>query len=461
MWTAHVLKFFGLAKALKVERLREPGDYMDIESLPEALPEGITDSEYVIATYYVCASPRYNVYKIAPALAVEQSTGTWVAVPGETEEVRRKHVAKVIGVYEIPHYEFELPDVTERNYIVQIAFPWVNFGPQFPMLLTTVAGNISMGGKIKLMDLKFPKTFTSLFKGAKFGVSGIRKMLNVPQRPLLNNMIKPCTGFPAKVGAELFYEVARGGADIIKDDELLANAPFNTLEERVPLYMEAADRAEEETGEKTLYTVNVTDSVPKVLENADKVIELGVNAIMINYLTAGISVLQALAEDPSITVPVLAHMDFAGALYESPYSGVASPIVLGKLPRMAGADIIVFPAPYGKAPYLKERYIQTAKTMTYPFNGLNPVFPMPSGGIAQPMVEEIIRDLGYDIIIGAGGAIHAHPMGPAAGAKAFRQAIDAVMSGESIEEAAEDHEELAQSITASLKAIKQMRDLMG
>lgn len=434
---------------------------MDIESLPEALPEGIDDTHSVIATYYVCAPPRYNVYKIAPAIAVEQSTGTWVAVPGETEEVRRTHVAKVTGIYEIPHYEFELPHVEERNYIVQIAFPVVNFGSQIPMLLTTVAGNISMGGKIKLMDLKFPRTYTEGFKGAKFGIEGVRNILNIPERPLVNNMIKPCTGFPPKVGAKLFYEVARGGADIIKDDELLADASFNTVEERVPLYMEAADRAEEETGEKTLFAVNVTDRIPKVLENADKAIELGTNCIMINYLTAGISVLRALAEDPSITVPILAHMDFAGTMYESHYSGIASPLILGKLPRLAGADIIVFPAPYGKAPYLKERYIQTAKTMTYPFHDIAPVFPMPSGGIAQPMVDEIIADLGYNVVIGAGGAIHAHPMGPAAGAKAFRQAIDAVMSGRSLEEAAEEYEELAQSIEASLKAIKEMRDLMG
>jgi 2,3-diketo-5-methylthiopentyl-1-phosphate enolase len=434
---------------------------MNVESLPEALPEGVDDEAYVIATYYVCASPRYNVYKIAPAIAVEQSTGTWVAVPGETEDVRRTHVAKVVGIYEIPHYEFELPDVTERNYLVQIAFPWVNFGAQIPMMLTTVVGNLSMGGKIKLMDLKFPKSFTKGFKGAKFGIKGIRDLLQVPERPLLNNMIKPCTGYPPQAGKDLFFEAARGGADIIKDDELLADAPFNTLEERIPLYMEAADKAEEEKGEKTLYAVNVTDRIPKVLENAEKAIELGTNCIMINYLTAGISVLRALAEDPSITVPILTHMDFAGALYESPFSGVASPLVLGKLPRLAGADIIVFPAPYGKAPYLKERYIQTAKTMTYPFHSITPVFPMPSGGIAQPMVDELMNDLGYDIVIGAGGAIHAHPMGPAAGSRAFRQAIDAVMEGRPIDEAAEDHEELARSIEASLKAIKEMRDLMG
>ena len=40
-------------------------------------------------------------------------------------------------------------------------------------------------------------------------------------------------------------------------------------------------------------------------------------------------------------------------------------------------------------------------------------------------VHAIYRDLGPDSIMGAGGAIHGHPMGPVAGARAMRQAIDA------------------------------------
>ncbi len=414
------------------------------EAEPRALPEGIDYGDQIVATYYAQVPRDMIMYYMAPFLAVEQSTGTWTPVPGETPEVRAKHVAKVIGIYEVPQYEFEVPkEVEERTYIVQIAFPYRNIESQIPMLLTAVVGNISMGGKIKLLDIYLPKIYTDGFKGPKFGIEGVQDLLGVKDRPLINNMTKPCTGYPCEVGAKLFYEVALGGCDVIKDDELIADMSFNRVEDRVRAYMELEKKVYEETGEHTLYTVNVSDSVPKMFETAKRAVDAGANAIMVNYLAVGLPALQALAEDPEINVPILAHMDCAGALYESHYSGISSHLVLAKLPRLAGADIIVFPAPYGKAPYLKDRYLVTADTMTYPMHNIKPSMPMPSGGITPQMVPTCVADLGKDIMIGSGGGIHAHPMGPTAGARAFRQAIDATMQNVSLEEYAKDHKELA------------------
>lgn len=415
----------------------------DVASLPIALPEGVDENEYVIGTYLVSYPKAIPVPKLAPALAIEQSTGTWVPVPGETPEVRRKHVAKVIGIYEIPDYEWMVPpEVEYRHYVLQIAFPVINFGSQIPMLLTTVVGNISMAGRLKLLDLRFPRAYVEGFQGPKFGIQGIRDLLGVYDRPLLNNMIKPCTGYPPEVGAELFRAAALGGCDIIKDDELLANPSFNEVQARVKLYMEVERQVYEETGEHTLYTVNVTDEVPKVFENARRAVELGCNAIMVNYLATGFPVLRALAEDPAINVPILAHMDVAGALYASEWHGVSSHLILGKLPRLAGADIVVFPAPYGKAPVLPEKFQRVAQNLTFPFYHIRPTFPMPSGGITPKMVPQVIKDLGPDIVIGSGGGIHAHPWGPVAGARAFRQAIQATMEGRPLEDAAKEYPEL-------------------
>jgi len=417
---------------------------MDYEAQPRALPEGVDYGDHVVATYYASVPREMIMYYVAPFLAVEQSTGTWTPVPGETPEVRSKHVAKVIGIYEAPFYEYEVPrGVEERTYIVQIAFPYRNIENQIPMLLTAVLGNISMGGPIKLLDIHFPKVFTDGFVGPQFGIQGVRDILGVQDRPLLNNMIKPCTGYSCEVGERLFYEAALGGCDVIKDDELIADMSFNRVEDRVKAYMAMEKRVFEETGEHTLYTVNVSDNIPKMFETARRAVAAGANAIMVNYLAVGFPALQALAEDPEVNVPILAHMDCAGAWYESPVSGVASHLVLGKLPRLAGADIIVFPAPYGKAPYLKDRFVYTADVMHYPLHNLKPSMPMPSGGITQSMVATCIADLGRDIMIGSGGGIHAHPMGPTAGAKAFRQAIDAAMQGIPVEEYARDHQELA------------------
>jgi len=434
----------------------------DVLSMPIALPEGIDHDEYIIGTYLACFPKDIPIPFAAQLLAIEQSTGTWVPVPGETPEVRHKHVAKVIGVYEVPDYEFSVPSSVEtRNYIIQIAYPEVNIGEQIPMLLTTVVGNISMAGQIKLVDVYFPEKYVAGFQGPKFGIPGVREILGVHDRPLLNNMIKPCTGYTPEVGVRLFREAALGGCDNIKDDELLADASFNAVEKRVKLYMEAERQVYEETGEHTLYTVNISDKVPKVFENAKRAVELGCNAIMVNYLAVGFPVLQALAEDPEINVPILGHMDVAGAMYMSPYHGISSHIVLGKLLRLAGADLAVIPAPYGKASVIEDKFLNVWRNMTFPMYQLKPVFPLPGGGITPAMVPKIVKDLGKDVVVAAGGAIHAHPQGPAAGAKAFRQAIDATMQGISLEEAAKEHPELAMAIGTWVEPFKAIKGEKG
>lgn len=421
--------------------------FTQYDPIEEALQEGIITEDYIIATYMVVLGSRIDPWFIGRAAACEQSTGTWVPVPANTPELRAKYGAKVIGLYEVPSHEFEIPkDVEERNYIYQIAFPSINQTDQIGLMLTATIGNISLGGKLKLLDLRFPKKWIKNFQGPKFGIQGIRKLLKVPDRPLLNNMIKPCSGWTPETGTQLLFSAALGGCDVVKDDELIADMDYNRVADRVPLMMEAIDKVKSETGEETLYTVNITDKLTKLKENALTVQDSGGNALMLNYLVVGLPALRMLAEDSEIKLPILAHMDFAGAFYESPYSGVSSFLIMGKLARLAGADIVVYPAPYGKAPFLKEKYLAIAKAHRYRMHHLKPTLPMPSGGITPGMVLRVMQDLGNDVMIGSGGGIHAHPDGPVAGAKAFRQAIDIgkidlMEASEDFEDYVEEHAE--------------------
>lgn len=412
---------------------------------PIALPEGIDMENHVIATYWLKGDKSYDANIIGQILAIEQTTGTWVPVPGETPEIRACHVAKVIGAYEAPSYEYGLPpEVTERQYILQIAFPAVNIEDQLPMMLTAIIGNISMVPNFKLLDIRFPKATLDQFNGPKFGPDGWWKILGIKKdRPLLNNMIKPCSGYPLEVGAKLFREAALGGCDVIKDDELIANMRYNDAVKRVKAYMKIEKEVYEETGEHTIYTVNVTDRLPRMFDLAKRCVDAGVNGMMVNYLAVGPEAMRALADDPAINVPILAHMDVAGAYFMSPHQGISSPLILGKIPRLCGADSIVLPFSMGgKAMYMHERFMTTARNLTYPMGHLKATMPMPSGGITPANVADIVNAAGRDIMIGSGGGIHAHPMGPKAGARALRQSIDAACKGIKLEEYAKEHEEL-------------------
>lgn len=159
--------------------------------------ESLNLDQFIVATYLMKAQTS-NLLMRAGAIAVEQTTGTWMPVPDETPEVRRKHVGRIIGVYPIPGYEAVMPE-GENSSIIRIAFPWKNIGQQLPELLSTVFGNISMTNNLKLLELEFPPSFTAGFKGPRFGIHGLRKLLHLEKRPPIMAMIKPCTGIPVDV----------------------------------------------------------------------------------------------------------------------------------------------------------------------------------------------------------------------------------------------------------------------
>ncbi|MGI6588672.1 MAG: RuBisCO large subunit C-terminal-like domain-containing protein [Peptococcia bacterium] len=413
--------------------------------------DGIDKEKFMIATYYVQTHRNAEAVKYACALAVEQTTGTWIAVPGETAEVREKHLGRVVGLYEIPAYISEMPEtVKERQYLIRIAFPVLNMGPHFATMLTTILGNVSYMGHLKLMDIELPESYLKQFKGPKFGIQGIRDLLGVQDRPLVNNMIKPCTGLTPKQTAELAYDVALGGVDIIKDDELTADQPYCPLIDRVKEVMKALKAADAEKGETTLYTFNVTGPVATLRDRALRAVEAGANALMVNTWTMGLDAVKMLADDPDINVPILSHPDLQGAMAVSHYSGMSVNLANAKFPRLAGMDMAIILSPYGKFPFTMDAFISNMFAMLTPWKNIKPMMPMPGGGTTQGHIEELIGNFGKDIIIAAGGAVIGHPMGTIAGGKAFRQGIDAVMKGATLREACEDpaNKELKAAIDA-------------
>ncbi len=421
-----------------------------IDNFLSPIPESLAPDEYVVATYLLGAPPDADIHRRAVALALEQTTGTWTQVPFETEAIRRQSSGRVVSIYSVPDFEAAsaVPYDSLRWYLLRIGFPWINFYDNIPLLLSSVIGNISAMVNLKLLDLEFPQTFISQFKGPKFGIQGIRDLLGVQERPLLNNMIKPCTGFKPDVGAEILYEAAVGGVDWVKDDELLGGSPaFSPVSERVARYMEAAERADQEKGEKTLYTVNITDESYRLREHALRAIEAGANALMIDIFTTGFSGCRMLAEDPEINVPIAAHTAFSGAISSSATSGMSS-IVGAKLSRICGADFYLDYVPSVKFGGIQEKFLRIKQVCSSPFYHLKSVMTHAGGGVTPGTVPYIMNLLGTDVAIGAGGGIHGHPMGARAGARAMRRAIDAVMEDTPLGEAAEEFEELRTALEA-------------
>ena len=75
-----------------------------------------------------------------------------------------------------------------------------------------------------------------------------------------------------------------------------------------------------------------------------------------------------------------------------------------------------------------------------------PVLPVASGGLNPLQLPILIEILGNDMIYQFGGGCHGHPNGTEAGAKAIRQATDAVLQGYKLKDFAKNHSELASVI---------------
>ena len=433
---------------------------LDVVNMKNAFPEVAFDEDYIIGTYQVRMETK-NIERLAMAVADEQTTGTWIRVGHDSLDKTKNFGAKVVAIYEVPDYGADKIEDMPPLYIVQLAFPMRNMGSSLPMMLSTVFGNIAASGMLKWIDVAFPKKYVAQFKGPKFGVEGVRDILGVHDRPLLNAMIKPNIGWTPDEGAEIFYQAASGGVDIIKDDELLpANEPFCPLEERVRKNMAMEKRAYEETGEHTLYAVNITDDPGKVRDNAMRALDNGANCLMLNAYTAGLGTLKSLTEDPDINVPVLAHSDFVGAYSASTYTGVSAPLVMGKITRLCGGDFQIGGHPWGKFPVPYSMFMRTFRFFTQPWWNIKPMFYLFSGGTTQLSVAEAVKNCGIDVVVAAGGAVHGHPDGSNAGAKSMRQAIDAAVKGIPLTEYAKQAPELLAMVKKLNPDILKNFDLM-
>lgn len=389
----------------------------------------------ILVTYLTQAK---DLEKKAQAIAVGMTVGSWTDLPAAKQEALRAYLGEVHSVQPTE----QLEDGTVRGTIT-ISYPTRNFTKDIPSLLTGVFGKLSMDGKIKLIDIEFPASFTAGFPGPKFGIQGIRELVGVHDRPLCMSIFKSCLGMPFDDLQTQFRAQALGGLDLVKDDEIFFaddQAPFL---KRIQAFRQISLEVEQETGKKVLYSANLTGPTHELLEKAKRAVDAGAQCLLFNVLSYGFDVLHRLAQDPEINVPIMAHPALAGAFYPSPDYGIATPLLLGKLMRLAGADLVLFPSPYGNVALDKQEAITLAAHLTQEDARLKPSFPVPSAGIHPGLVPQLYADFGLDQVVNAGGGIHGHPGGATDGARAFIKAIEAVSNGQSLQEAAATFEPLA------------------
>ena len=394
-------------------------DFVNLECKPK-------DSD-VICTFRV-ESKGMSIKEAAGAVAAESSVGTWTELT-TTKSYVEKLAAHVFSI--------------EGNSI-RVAYPIGLFEPgNMPNILSSVAGNI-FGLKairnLRLQDIDFPEGIISSFKGPKFGVKGVRRLLKVYDRPLVGTIIKPKLGLKTSDHAQVAYDAWVGGCDIVKDDENLSSQTFNGFEGRVTKTLERRDEAETETGEKKVYMVNITAETKEMLKRAKYVLDSGGEYVMVDLLTCGFAALQTLREQDRNLV-IHAHRAGHAAFTKNPKHGLSMKVI-AKVARIIGVDQLHVGTVVGKMSETRGEVIENCEALKVNMGDVKPVLPVASGGLHPRLVPALIKIFGIDFVIQAGGGIHGHPDGTIAGAKAMRQAVDAALKHVALEKYAKDHEEL-------------------
>ena len=368
----------------------------------------VDEEKYFLVKYYISSS--VSLRDAAWSLAIGQSVGNpSVRSVWETDELFEDHSCMVIGDEE------EL--ASKKSGEVTIAFPVSNLDFETDgvsqLLCHTMGGQLDIETieKCQLLDIEFPSSVEDKFKGPKYGIGGIRAYTECWDRPLLGGIVKPKVGITPDVLLEIVKEMVEGGVNFIKEDEIMSNPHFCTIEERVPLIMDYLK------DKNVIYAVCINSDSPYLLDRVKRVHELGGNAVHINFWS-GMGCYKAIRD---MDIPMFLFFQKSGdkILTKETHDFHIKWDVVCKLAGLSGVDFI-HAGMWGG--YMKCNDKELKKTFDVLHE--NGVMPSLSCGMNPGLVQAINARFGVDYMANVGGALHGHPGGTKSGAIAMRQAID-------------------------------------
>ena len=304
-------------------------------------------------------------------------------------------------------------------------------------LLATVAGNLfdlREVGALRLVGLDLPTEFAERYPGPQFGVRGTRELVGRPSGTLLGTIIKPSIGLSLDDLADLVGELAEAGIDFIKDDELQGNPPSSPLAARVKVVTGVLNSYADKAGRKPMYAFNITDDIGRLEANHDLVAEAGGTAVMACVNTVGIAGIEFLRRHS--VLPIHGHRTMFGAFSRSPMLGIDFN-AFQVLARLAGVDHLHTNGIANKFYESDDEVLASIRAVRTPLFGAYETLPVLSSGQSAALAHRTYEAVGStDILVMAGGGIHGHPDGSAAGVASMREAWDAAVAGEPLAERA-------------------------
>jgi ribulose-bisphosphate carboxylase large chain len=407
--------------------------------------------ERITATYFI--ETPFAPEAAAQVLAGEQSSGTFVALPGETEELKQRFAARVesVELLEIVN-EPAIPGATSttgkyNRAMVKVSWSIENFGYNLPVMVSTLQGNlyeITQFTGLKLMDIELPASFGNQYSGPAFGIEGCRKLTGVNDRPLIGTIIKPSIGLSIEQTADIVTTLAEAGIDFVKDDELLSSSANSNFNDRVDAVMKVINAHADKTGKKVMFAFNISGEIDEMLQRYEKIVNSGGTCAMVSINSVGLSATKKICDQKQLAIH--AHRNGWGMLTRHPLLGIDFK-AYQKIWRLAGVDQLHVNGIQNKFWESDDSVVSSIEACLTPlFNHKNILPVVSSGQWGGQAFETYKRTKTVNLLYMAGGGIMAHPMGAAAGVTALQQAWKAAVDGMSLEEAAKEYKEFGESV---------------
>jgi ribulose-bisphosphate carboxylase large chain len=311
----------------------------------------------------------------------------------------------------------------KESFRAVISYTIDTVGNEFTQLLNVLFGNISLKPGIRLEQIDLPQSMLKGFKGPRFGREGLRDWLGVPSRPLLFTALKPM-GLSAGELAQLAYQLALGGIDIIKDDHGLTNQSFAPFAERISLCTKAVEKANCETGQNCIYVANVTAPSHEIFSRARLARGVGVRGLMVAPALIGLDTVRQLADDDDIALPLFSHPAFQGSYVTSSENGISHYALFAQIARLAGADATIYPNFGGRFSFSRADCESIARGTVVPMGDIKSIFPSPGGGMSLDRIPEMLQIYGSEVIFLIGGGLFKHGPDLVQNCRYFRNLVE-------------------------------------
>ncbi|MDX0492449.1 ribulose 1,5-bisphosphate carboxylase [Sinorhizobium medicae] len=397
-----------------------------------------------------------DVEALARKIASDQSTGTFVAVPGETEELKRRAAARVVAIRHLPPADrASLPDeagdaMRFNRADAEIAYPLEAVGTDLSALMTIAIGGVyaikGMTG-IRVVDMKLPPEFAAAHPGPQFGVAGSRRLTGVEGRPIIGTIVKPALGLLPDETAALVGDLLSSGVDFIKDDEKLMSPAYSPLSARIAAIMPKIRDHEQKTGKKVMYAFGISHTDPdEMMRNHDLVVAAGGNAAVVNINSIGMGGVAFLRKRSNLVL----HAHRNGWDILTRHGGLGMEFsVWQQFWRLLGVDQFQINGIRVKYWEPDDSFVKSFKAVSTPlFSREDCPLPVVCSGQWGGQAPETFVRTGRttDLLYLCGGGVVSHPGGAGAGVRAVRQAWEAAVAGIPLSDYAKEHPELAQSI---------------